>query len=186
MQDEQIIALYFGRDETAIKETEHKYGGYCMRIAQNILHSLHDSQECVNDTYMRTWGSIPPHKPDSLRAFIGRITRRLALNMYEKASAQKRGKGTVQLVLDELGECISDTDTMSDITQEFVITDTLNFFLANQSEQNRNIFVRRYWYMSTVKDIATDYGMSESKVKMRLLRMRNELKIQLEKEGINI
>lgn len=184
MQDEQIIALYFGRNENAIKETEHKYGGYCMNIAQNILHSLHDSQECVNDTYMRTWNSIPPHKPDSLRAFIGRITRHLALNMYEKATAQKRGKGTVQLVLDELSECIP--DTVGDAVQGFVITDALNIFLASLPEENRRIFVRRYWYMSAVKDIAADYRMSESKVKMRLMRMRNELKIQLEKEGIVI
>ncbi len=182
MQDEQIVALYLERDETAIKETEHKYGGYCMSIAQNILHSLHDSQECVNDTYMRTWNSIPPHKPDSLRAFIGRITRHLALNMHEKASAQKRGKGTVQLVLDELNECIP--DTVGDAAEGFVITDALNTFLASLPEENRNIFVRRYWYMSAVKDIAADYGVSESKVKMRLLRMRNELKTQLEKEGI--
>ena len=184
MQDEQIVALYLVRDENAIRETERKYGGYCMSIARNVLHSLHDSQECVNDTYMRTWNSIPPHKPVSLRAFIGRITRRLALNMCEKASAQKRGKGTVQLILDELGECIPDTS--GDVTQGFVITDALNSFLASLPEQNRNIFVRRYWYMSTVKDIAADYGMSESKVKMRLLRMRNELKAHLEKEGINI
>lgn len=182
MQDEQIVALYLKRDETAIKETEHKYGGYCMSIARNILRSLHDSQECVNDAYMRTWNSIPPHKPVSLRAFIGRITRHLALNMYEKASAQKRGKGTVQLVLDELSECIPDTD--GDVSQSFVITDALNSFIASLPEENRNIFVRRYWYMSTVKDIAADYGMSESKVKMRLLRMRNELKVQLEREGI--
>ncbi|MBQ5825648.1 MAG: RNA polymerase sigma factor [Clostridia bacterium] len=184
MQDEQIIALYFERDETAIKETEHKYGGYCMSIAQNILHNVHDSQECVNDTYMRMWKSIPPYKPECLRAFIGKITRRLALNMYEKASAQKRGKGTVQLVLDELDECIPDNN--GDFTQGFAITDALNSFLASLSEQNRNIFVRRYWYMSTIKDIASDYSISESKVKMRLMRMRNELRVQLEEEGINI
>lgn len=184
MQDEQIVALYFNRDENAIRETERKYGGYCMSIANNILQNLHDSQECVNDTYIRTWESIPPHKPESLRAFIGRITRRLALNMCEKASAQKRGKGTVQLVLDELSECIP--DTVGDTVQGFVITDALNSFLASLPEQNRNIFVRRYWYMSAVKDIAADYGMSESKVKMRLMRMRNELKAHLEKEGIII
>lgn len=184
MQDEQIVALYLSRDENAIRETERKYGGYCMSIANNILQNLHDSQECVNDTYIRTWESIPPHKPESLRAFIGRITRRLALNMCEKASALKRGKGTVQLVLDELGECIP--DTVGDTVQGFEITDALNSFLASLPEQNRNIFVRRYWYMSAVKDIAADYGMSESKVKMRLMRMRNELKAHLEKEGIII
>lgn len=184
MQDEKIVLMYLERNENAIKETERKYGCYCMKIAQNILYSLQDSQECVNDTYLRTWDSIPPHRPANLRAFVGRITRRLALNMYEKSSAKKRGKGTVQLVLEELSECIPDTS--GDITQSFVITDAVNAFLKNLPDENRNIFVLRYWYMNSVKDIADRYGIGESKVKMKLMRMRNELKFQLEKEGIII
>ena len=186
MHDEEIVALYLERNEIAIKETERKYGGYCMTIAHNILGSFQDSQECVNDTYMRVWGSIPPNRPTSLRAFAGKITRFLALNMYEKLSAKKRGNGTVALVLDELSECIPDTDANTDITQEFIIPDAVNAFLESLPEQNRNIFVRRYWYMSSVKDIAAEYGLGESKVKMCLMRMRNELKGQLEKEGIII
>ncbi len=185
MQDKEIVGLYLERNEKAIKETERKYGAYCMSIARNILYSLQDSQECVSDTYLRMWNSIPPHRPQNLRAFVAKITRRLALNMYEKSSAKKRGKGTVQLVLDELSECISDGKG-GDITQDFVITETVNAFLAGLSEQNRNIFVRRYWYMSSVKEISGEYGMGESKVKMRLMRMREELKDALEKEGIII
>lgn len=185
MQDNEIVSLYLERNEKAIEETECKYGAYCMSIARNILHTLQDSQECVNDTYLRAWNSIPPHIPDSLRAFVGKITRRLAINMYEKSSAKKRGKDTVRLVLDELSECIPDGKD-GDITQGFVITETVNSFLAGLPEQNRNIFVRRYWYMSSVKEIASEYGIGESKVKMRLMRMRNELKNRLEEEGIII
>ena len=184
MQDDKIVDLYFARDEQAIAATSAKYNTYCMNIAMNILHNREDSEECVNDTLLAAWNSIPPHKPESLRAFVGRITRRLALNMCEKASAQKRGKGTVQLVLDELSECIPDTG--GDTVQGFVITDALNIFLASLPEENRNIFVRRYWYMSAVKDIAADYGMSESKVKMRLPRTRTKLANYLNKEGIGV
>lgn len=185
MQDEHIIGLYFERDENAIKETEKKYGRYCHTIAYGILHDDGETEECVNDTYYRAWSSIPPTRPTKLSAYLGRITRHLALNRYQKMSAKKRGGSAVAAVLDELTECIP-YSTAADITQEFVITQTLNSFLAELPEQNRKIFVRRYWYMSTVKEIADEYGMGESKVKMILLRSRNELKKLLEEEGINI
>lgn len=184
MQDERIIRLYFQRSEDAVKETEKKYGRYCHRIAFNILHSDTDSEECVNDTYLRAWNSIPPTRPAKLSAFLGRITRHLALNRYEKSAAKKRGGGNVAAVLDELSECIPDASASQDITQEFIITETLNRFLADLPEQSRIVFVRRYWYLSPIKEIAHDYAMGESKVKMILLRTRNELKQLLEEEGI--
>ena len=186
MQDERIVELYFQRSEEAVKETEKKYGRYCHRIAFNILHSDADSEECVNDTYLRAWNGIPPANPTRLAAFLGKITRRLALNRYEKFSAQKRGGNNVTAALDELSECIPDASASKDITQELVITEALNKFLESLPEQSRIIFIRRYWYLSPIKDIAHDYSMGESKVKMILLRSRNELKKLLEEEGIII
>lgn len=185
MQDEHIIGLYFSRDEKAIKETDKKYGRYCHTIAYGILHDDGESEECVNDTYYKAWSNIPPTRPTKLSAYLGRITRHLALNRYEKMSAKKRGGSAVASVLDELAECIPDS-TSPDITNELVITQTLNAFLAQLPEQSRKIFVRRYWYMSTIKEIADEYCIGESKVKMILLRSRNELKKLLEEEGINI
>ncbi len=185
MQDEHIIGLYFSRDEKAIKETDKKYGRYCHTIAYNVLHDDGESEECVNDTYYRAWNNIPPTRPTKLSSYLGRITRHLALNRYEKMSAKKRGGGAVSAVLDELAECIPDS-TSEDVTNELVITQTLNCFLGSLPEQNRKIFARRYWYMSTIKEIADEYKMGESKVKMILLRSRNELKKLLEEEGINI
>ena len=186
MEDNEIIALYMDRSEAAISETERKYGKYCRYIAYGILHDDEEAEECVNDTYLRVWNAIPPHCPNCLRTFIGKITRGLALNKREKLSAKKRGEGQTALALDELGECIPDAHSADNAAEDIVIRDTLNRFLENLPTESRKIFVRRYWYLSSIKEIADEFGLGESKVTVTLFRLRAKLKAELEKEGIVI
>lgn len=186
MDDGQIIDLYWARSETAISETANKYSKYCHTIAFNILHSNEDAEECVNDTYMRAWGVMPPKRPNRLRAFLGKITRNLSLNKYEQYTAEKRGSGQVPLVLDELQDCIPAAGSVEQTIEDAALVEIFNRFLATLSTDTRKVFVRRYWYLSTIKEISEDYSFSESKVKMTLLRARNELKQILEKEGITL
>lgn len=184
MEDSQIIDLYLARSEHAISETASKYGKYCSYIAYNILHNAEDSEECVNDTYMKAWGIIPPHRPNCLSAFLGKITRNLALDRYKHHAAAKRGFNRVQLALEELEECLPTSGNVEQIVGDMALTELLNAFLDGLSPEARKLFMRRYWYFSTIKEIASYYAMSEGKVKMSLLRSRNELKRLFEKEGI--
>lgn len=186
MEDKEIVDLYWARFETAISETAGKYGRYCHYIAYNILYNDEDSEECVNDTYMRAWNSMPEHRPSLLKTFLGKITRNLALNRYKMLTADKRSPGQVPLVLDELQECVPGTDNTEHIADDMVLAEVFNRFLGSLSAEQRKIFLRRYWYLSPVKEIAADYGMGESKVKMSLLRSRNELRSLLEKEGVSL
>ncbi len=186
MEDKQIVDLYWERSETAISETAHKYGKYCRYIAFNILRNDEDSKECVNDTYLRAWNSIPPHRPSVLKTFLGKITRNLSLDKYEQYNAEKRNSGQMPLILDEIQECVPASDNTENIIEEMALTEILNRFLSSLSLEQRKIFMRRYWYLSPIKEIATEYSISESKVKMSLFRSRNELKNLLEKEGISI
>lgn len=185
MEDKEIIKLLWERSENALREVRAKYEKYCRCIALNILKNREDADDCVNEAYLKVWNAIPPQKPDSLCAFIGKITRNLSLDLYNKKSAQKRGNGEVQLVLDELSECIP-CNNSHDIAEDIVLRDALNGFLETLSDETRNIFMRRYWYMSTVREISADFSVSESKVKMTLLRTREKLRKYLEKEGIFI
>ncbi len=184
MTDQSIIELYWARDQLAIRESDQKYGPYCRAIAYNVLQDPRDSEECVNDTWHRAWESMPPQRPGLLRAFFGTITRNLALNRWEKQHAQKRGGGQLPLALEELSQCIPAADTVEQAVEERELTDLLERFLANLPKQARTIFLRRYWYLMPVKDIAKSLSVSESKVKMSLLRSRNKLRELLEKEGI--
>ena len=184
MEDDQIIQLYFSRSEDAISHTAEKYGKYCHTIAYNILHDFEDSEECVNETYWKAWCVIPPRKPKRLAAFLGRITRNLSLDMYRHYTAAKRGGAEIVIALDELGDCVSSLSDMDDHAEKRVLVDALNRFLASLPAQHRKIFMRRYCSVSSVKEIADDYGITESKVKMSLLRSRNQLKAVLEKEGV--
>ena len=185
MEDEQIIKLYFARKESAITETDAKYGRYCTTVANNILHNNEDSEECKNDTYMKTWNVIPPKKPDNFRAFLGRIVRNIALDMYEKLHRKKRDINSTEAILDELAECIPDPNAdIEKISDDTELRDAVNTFLGTLSEDNRKIFVRRYWYAGSIEDIMADYGYGKSKVKMSLLRSREKLKEYLESEGI--
>ena len=184
MDDLQIIELYWARSESAIAETAHKYGPYCRFIAYHILHSEEDSEECVNDTYWKAWSAMPPQRPHQLRTFLGKITRNLSLNRYEKNAAEKRGAGQVPLALEELAECVPAPDSVERAVDDLALTQLLNEFLGGLPSETRRIFLRRYWYFCSVKEIAADFGISESKVKTTLFRTRNRLKQLLEKEGV--
>lgn len=184
MDDSKIIELYFVRSEQAIAETARKYGRYCHYIAYSILQNDEDSEECVNDTYLRAWNSIPPKRPERLQTFLGKIARNLSLNKWEKLSAEKRGAGQTAVVLDELLECIPDEQRADRVVDDILLKETLDRFLDGLPSETRKIFVRRYWYMSTVKEIAEEYGISESKAAVTLFRTREKLKNELEKEGI--
>ena len=186
MEEKEIIDLYWARSETAIRETDKKYGKFCHSIAYNILCDHEDSEECVNDTYLQTWNAIPPRRPSKLSAFLGRITRNLALNRYERETAQKRGGGQVEPAVEELAECLPDPNTVERQVENKELAEALNRFLAGLPGEARKIFLRRYWQLCTVKEIAALYGISESKVKMSLMRTRGRLKRFLEQEGIDL
>lgn len=184
MDDKQILDLYWARSENAISETASKYGRYCHYIAHNILHNDEDSEECVNDTYLKAWETIPPKRPEQLATFLGKITRNLSLDRYRHSTTKKRGCGQVSLVLDELQECVPAAGSVEQVIDDLVLQETLNRFLSYLPTETRKIFMRRYWYLCSIKEIAADFGISESKTKMLLLRSRNQLKKLLEKEGI--
>lgn len=186
MQDELIVRLYLERSEQAIEKTSEKYGAYCHTIAWNILYNSEDTEECVNDTYLHTWNSIPPQKPNCFRAFIGKITRNLALNRYESRHAQKRNSGEVPLCLDELSECVGGGSPVDSVIERMTVVQCINTFLEGLKPMERKVFVRRYWYAASVKEIAGEYELGESQVKMMLLRSREKLKALLEKEGVAV
>ena len=184
MDDKNIVDLYWEKSEAAIAQTDAKYGKYCRYISYNVLKNKEDSEECVNDTYLRAWESMPPTRPQYLAAFLGKITRNLSLDRYRKNAARKRGGGQVEYVLEELKECIPSSKCTEEIVDELALTKVLNDFVGGLDEEKRKIFMRRYWYMSSVREIADDYEFTVSKVKMVLMRTRNELKELLEKEGL--
>ena len=186
MEDAQIVELYFARSEQAIAETAHKYSSYLFSIAHNILLSRPDAEEAVNDTYLGAWRSIPPHRPNRLSTYLGKITRRTALEKWKAQHAQKRGGGEVSLALEELGECVSTGDTPQQALELKELTRRINGFLRELPDTEQRIFVSRYWYLMPVKDIARNMGFSESKVKSMLSRTRSKLKQYLEKEGLTI
>lgn len=186
MEDHEIIELYWLRSETAISATDKKYGKYCHTISYNILHNSEDSAECVNDTYLQAWKSMPPKRPEKLSAYLGKIVRNLSLNRFRRYAAEKRGFGQTELVLSELEECIPSAHGVEQSFDDALLVEAINRFLHEQPEQKRNIFIHRYWYMHPIRKIAGSFGMSESKTTSLLFRMRNELKAQLEKEGIVI
>jgi len=186
MDDIGIIDLFFERSEDAIIQLRSKYQRYCHSIAFSILGSKEDAEECVNDTYMRAWKSIPPQRPDRLDVFLGRITRNLAFDRYRKTKAKRRIRSSVTLALSELDECIPGGSYEPDMTDTLALTDALNGFLHLLAEDDMKIFVRRYWFGLSVADIAKERGMGQGNVKIRLHRMRLELKKYLEREGIFI
>jgi len=184
MDDSKIIDLYFKRSEDAIAMTSEKYGKYCYRIAYNILNDREDTAESVNDTYLGAWNAMPPQRPAYLSAFLGRITRNLALQRYEKMNAAKRGSGQIPLALHELEACIPVKNHVEQVVDQLALTEILNVFLEGLSAETRKVFMRRYWFLWSVKEIAAEYGISESKVKVTLHRTRRRLRTLLEKEGI--
>jgi len=186
MEDHAIIELYNQRSERAIAESDRKYGRYCGAVAMRILQNAEDAEECVSDTWLRSWQAIPPARPRILKAFFGKITRNLSLNRLEREHADKRGGGETRVLLDELAECIADAGAAEWSADRAVITDVLNRFLADLPEENRKVFVRRYWYMEPVSEIAASLGSGESRIKMMLQRARKELSKRLAAEDIEV
>lgn len=184
MEDKQIVDLYWQRSDLAIRETEKKYGKYCRAIAYQILGNNEDAQEIINDVYLKIWQTIPPSRPELLKPYVGMICRQLAFNLYEEQHTQKRGQ--IPLVLDELAECLPGKGDEWDVVSGMELHDSLNAFLKELPHKTRNIFIRRYWYTSSIAEIAEDYSMNESAVGMLLLRARNKLKTHLKKEGFHI
>ena len=185
MEDQQIVDLYFARSESAITETDRKYGRYCHSIAYNILEDHEDAKEVVNDTYLKAWNTIPPNRPDPLKPYVGMISRHLSLDRYEEYHTQKRG-GQVPLVLEELAECIPDNDSREDIGESVALKDALAKFIRSLPDKTQRIFLRRYWYASSVAEIAEEFGMRENSVNVLLHRTRKKLKDHLQKEGFDL
>ena len=183
MEDNKIIDLYFARDEAAIRETSYKYGGYCTAVAKNILLSREDAEECVNDTWLRAWNSMPPARPNILSLFLAKITRNLAIDRYRERFTEKRGRGEIWVCLDELTECAGSGENFCDSVE---LKEILNLFLKELEQQRREIFMLRYWYMLPVKTIAARLGISSGAVKMSLRRTREALKRFLLSKGFDI
>ena len=184
MEDKRIIELFFERSEKAIEESGKKYGGYISSVAFSILASNEDTEEVVNDTYLRAWNSIPPQRPNKLGAFLSTIARNLALDRY--ASRRKERENiAAEAVLDELADCLPDTGGLS-VVDEIVLKNAVNSFLGSLTEQYRVVFMRRYWYMMPIGKIAKLSGLGEATVKTILHRTRKQFKEYLEKEGIVI
>ena len=186
MDDRNIILLYNSRNERAIDETAQKYGSYCYKIAHNILSDPLDSEECVSDTYMKAWNSIPPQQPDSLRMFLAKIVRNISLDMYRLKHRQKRGGGEFELALEEIEQFSGDVECVEDELAERELARTIDRFLHSISERDCNIFLRRYYFADTVSDIATRYKESENNIRKILSRTRIKLKIFLRSEGYTV
>lgn len=184
MEDLEIIDLYWAREEQAIVESQNKYGNYCFSIAINILNNKEDSDECVNDTWMRAWNAMPPTKPDRLSLFFAAITRNLSFDRWKRRKAKKRGSGQLEVALDELMECIPAVGSTEQEAEAAELERLLNDFLHTLPERECNVFLRRYWYVEPVESIALRYGMNRNTVKTSLFRSRKKLKEYLENEGI--
>lgn len=186
MNDDQIIELYMERSEKAVSEAYDKYSAYCSTISFNILQNSEDAEECVNDTFQKAWESIPPDNPKNLKAFLGKIARNISLNKLKYNRTQKRGSGQIDILLSELEECISDKFSVEAEIYGEELSRMINRFLSSLSKDKRRIFVSRYWYMCSIKEISEQYSMSEGNIKSILFRVRKQLKNYLKKEGYDL
>jgi RNA polymerase sigma-70 factor (ECF subfamily) len=186
MQDDRIVSLYWKRDETAISETEQKYGKYLSKIAYHVLSNQEDSKESVNDTYLKAWNSMPPHKPSVLSTYLGRITRQTSIDLFRKRNSDKRLSSEYAVSLSELEECISTGDVTEQSVDVHLLAESISRFLRSLSPEASSIFVMRYYFMDSIREIADSYGMSQSKVKSMLHRTRIALKNHLEQEGFTV
>lgn len=186
MSDEEIIALYFARDQEALAQTDKKYGAYCYTLANRILSSPPDAEETVSDTYFKAWQAIPPTKPKVLRLFLAKITRSLAFTRWRRDTAQKRGGGEMPLVLDELGECIGTGDDLEAGLNLRELTRTIAAFLDTQPQREQNIFLRRYFFLEDSREIGSRYQMKPEAVLQSLSRTRKKLKNYLIQEGYTV
>lgn len=183
MQDEMIVALYWQREEAAIRETSQKYGPYLSKIAYNILSDLEDSKECVNDTYLKAWNSMPPHKPQILSTYLGKITRQVSIDLFRKKHSGKRWASTYAVSLSELEDSLPAGNATEQSVELHLLAESIAAYLRKLSPQARNTFLGRYYFMDSIGEIAACFSMSESKVTSMLHRTRVGLKKHLEKEG---
>lgn len=186
MDDRNIIDLFFSRDEGAIVQSDVKYGCYCRTISFNILNDRQDSEECTNDTYLKAWNTIPPTKPESLKAYLGRIVRNISLNKFKERQTQKRKGNEFSAVYEELENVLQSDQLIDEYIDEIHLRDLIEKFLNNQTKEKRIIFMARYWYFESIDEISSKLCISESKTKMLLLRTRNALRNYLEQEGVII
>ena len=185
MEDIQIIDLYWKRNETAITETDTKYGGFCRRISNNILHNPWDSEECVSDAYTRCWDTMPPQRPMSLRAYLGAILRNLSISRYRAEHAQKRFSGA-ELLLSELSDCVPAPENVQRTVEADELGELISAWLRKLETEDRALFVRRYWNGEAVKELAGELGIRPNALTKRLLRLREGLRRSLEKEGVSV
>lgn len=182
MEDAAIVALYWSRDEAAIAETQRKYGPYCRAIALNILSSREDAEECVSDTWHSAWNAMPPQRPGSLSAFLGRIVRNLAISRWRRERAQKRSGG-LEVLLSELEDCLPAPQGVEDAAEGRALTRRVEGWLEGLGREDRAVFLRRYWYGQPVKALAGEWGVAPNQMAKRLQRLRGQLKRELEQEG---
>jgi RNA polymerase sigma-70 factor (ECF subfamily) len=175
VEDRQIVDLYFKRSETAITETDKKYGKYCHYIAKNILNNNEDAEEVVNDTYLKAWNTVPPREPIPLKPYVGMISRQLSLNEFNKRQMKKRGKRVMEAI-EELSECIPASAASSDMVEDIALQETLSEFLMSLSPIPQKMFVRRYWYMASIDEISKSFEVPKNTVKVTLLRVREKLR----------
>lgn len=185
LEDNEIIELFWQRSQQAIAETDGKYGGRLQSLSMNILHDREDAEECVNDTYHATWNTLPPQRPNYFFAYLAKLARNFSFGKYDYYHAQKRNVTVVELS-DEIENCIPSPNDLEQKMDSREIGRIISEFLYTQSPEMRMVFVRRYWYMESIKDISLAFHSSESKVKSILFRMRNRLREHLEKEGVHL
>lgn len=183
MEDEAIVSLYWQRNESAIRETERKYDRYLTKIAMNILADREDSRESVNDSYLAAWNSMPPHRPGVLSTYLGKITRRISIDRFRYRTREKRRQSEYEISLGELGDCVSGGNTTEEAVNGKLLADAIGIWLRLQPEENRNLFLCRYYFLDSLQEVAKHCGITESKCKTVLFRMRKSLKEYLEKEG---
>ena len=183
MQDEAIVALYWQRDETAIRETQDKYGRYLTKIAYNILSDLEDSMESVNDTYLHAWNSMPPHRPTILSTYLAKITRRVSIDIFRRQNRQKRQASQYAVSLTELADCLSEGNSTEETADVRLLAQAINQYLRSLPEEPRTLFIGRYFFMDSLKETAALCGMTESKAKSMLHRNRQGLRAHLIQEG---
>lgn len=183
MKDSQIIELYWNKNPQAISASEAQYGAYCFTVANGILNDPQDSEECVNDTWLRAWNAIPPTRPNVLKVFLAKITRHLSFDRYRARHSLKRGGGETALVLEELAECIADESDVEGLVNAKELGEVIRQFVAALPEREQNLFVRRYFFSEAVRMIADRFGLSENHVNVTLSRLRKRLRNHLSKEG---
>lgn len=183
MEDETILDLYFARNEQAVVETDRKYGGYCFSLANSILNDRQDAEETVSDTYLKVWDTIPPKRPNVLKLFLAKITRNLAFSRWRKYTAEKRGGGEMELVLEELAGCLAAPGSVEDRMNGQELAKTIRTFLDTLPVREQDIFLRRYFFVEESETIARRYGMKPATVLRTLSRTRQKLKHYLTQEG---